>query len=319
MSRVLNIGDIHNPVAHPGYLAFCQDLRDKYRCDTTMFIGDVVDWHAISFHSKHPDAPGPKDEYELSKLHIQNWYRAFPKARVCIGNHDARVVRLAEEQGIPSCLIRSFAEAWETPGWEWENNFTLDDVYYFHGIGTSGIHPAFNSMCKMLMSVVQGHIHSAGGIKWRANPVRRIFGMDTGCGIDDRAYAFAYGQDQKVRSILSAGVVIDGVPHHEIMPIGPGEKYHRSRFAAGVNANEKVSVLFRGGTVGRSADRRLFGRLSAGGSKAGNPSVKSSDSRNRQPDEKRGQGRKRPGDNAARPARDSVRQRDRGKVRSAAR
>lgn len=235
MSRVLVVGDIHAPVTHPGYLSFCQDLRDKHKCDQVILIGDVVDWHAISFHSKHPDAPGPKDEYELAKAEIKGWHRAFKKARVCIGNHDARVIRTAEEAGIPSQFIRSYADIWETPGWEWNTDFIVDDTYYFHGTGTAGVHPSFNTMMKQLMPVVQGHIHSAGGIKWRANPMRRIFGMDTGCGIDDRAYAFAYGRDQKIRSILSAGVVIDGIPHHEIMPIGPGEKYHRSQFTAAHN------------------------------------------------------------------------------------
>lgn len=276
MARVLVIGDIHNPVAHPGYLAFCQDLRAKHRCDQIMFIGDVVDWHAISFHSKHPEAPGPKDEYELAKLHIGNWNRAFPVANVCIGNHDARVVRTVEEAGVPACLIRDFADAWGTKHWKWENSFTLDDVYYFHGTGTSGIHPAFNSMCKMLMSVVQGHIHSAGGIKWRANPVRRIFGMDTGCGIDDRAYAFAYGRDQKVRSILSAGVVIDGIPHHEIMAIGPGEKYHRSRFKEVEKPHaSKTTVALSGGefvsTAPGPVPRRMHGEQAEPAGSANDP------------------------------------------------
>jgi hypothetical protein len=42
--------------------------------------------------------------------------------------------------------------------------------------------------------------------------------------------AFAYGHALATRSILAAGLVIDGIPYHEIMPIGPGERYHRSRF-----------------------------------------------------------------------------------------
>lgn len=228
--RILVVGDIHEPVSHPGYLRFCQDLYRGSKCNAVVFIGDVVDWHAISFHSVHPDAPGPKDEHELALQKIQKWHKAFPQAKVCIGNHDARVIRVAEENGIPSRFIRSYAETWETSGWKWEQDFIFDDVYYFHGCGTSGVHPAFNSMLKQLMSVCQGHIHSAGGIKWRANPQRRVFGLDTGCGIDDRAYAFAYGRDQKIRSILSAATVIDGLPQHHIMPCGPGEKYNRRKF-----------------------------------------------------------------------------------------
>lgn len=228
--KTLVIGDIHAPVTHPGYLRFCRDLYHQHDCNQVVFIGDVVDWHAISFHTHHPEAPGPDDEYQLAAMCVQQWYKAFPKARVCIGNHDARVIRLAETVNIPKRFIRDYKDTWQTPGWTWADDFILDDVYYFHGTGSGGLHPAYNTMGKMLMSVVQGHIHSAGGIKWKANPQKRVFGMDTGCGIDDRAYAFAYGQMLKVRSILSAGVVIDGVPQHVIMPIGRGEKYHRSRF-----------------------------------------------------------------------------------------
>jgi len=230
MSRVLVVGDVHEPCSHPGYLSFCRDLRDRHKCDQIMFIGDVVDWQAISFHTHHPEAPGPKDEYALAAQGIKKWTKAFPEAKVCIGNHDERVIRVAEAAGIPSRFIRDYKETWETPGWDWDNEHTIDDVYYFHGTGCGGVHPAFNTMSKMLMSVVMGHIHSAAGLKWRANPNRRIFGLDTGCGIDDKAIAFAYGRHNKIRSILSAAVIDNGVPMHFVMQCGPGEEYHRSKF-----------------------------------------------------------------------------------------
>lgn len=232
MSRVLYIGDIHEPVSHPGYLPFCCDLSDKYDCDQVVFIGDVVDHHAISFHAHHPEANGPQKESELALAGVQRWCEAFPVAKVCIGNHDARVVRLAESVNIPKKFIREYKETWQTPDWEWANEFIIDDVYAFHGTGISGVHPAWNAMQKKMMSIVMGHIHSAAGIVWMANPDRRMFGMSLGCGIDDRAIEFAYGAHLIKRSVLGAGVVLDGVPFHEIMPIGPGEKYHRSKFAA---------------------------------------------------------------------------------------
>ncbi len=228
--RVLVVGDIHEPVSHPGYLKFNQDLRDKYRCDHVVLIGDVIDWHAVSFHAHHPEAPGPSDEYELALAGVEKWVKAFPKALVCIGNHDERLNRLSETVNIPQKFLRDYNEIWHTPHWNWDYEHALDGVYYCHGTGCGGLHPAFNLMKKMLGSAVMGHIHSAGGVKWSASPDRRTFGMDTGCGIDDKAVAFAYGRHQKVRSIISAGVVVDGIPYHEVCPIGPGERYHRSRF-----------------------------------------------------------------------------------------
>ena len=231
MARVLVIGDVHEPVSHPAYKQFCRDIYRKWRCNTTVFIGDIVDWHAISFHAAHPECPGPSDEYELAKVCVAAWYKRFPNARVCIGNHDERVVRLAASVGIPAKLLRDYRDAWNTPKWVWDHDFIIDDVYYFHGTGNGGVHPAFNAMKKQLMSTVMGHCHSTAGVKFLVNPQRRIFGMDTGTGIDVRAFQFAYGKHCVKKPILSCGVILDGnKPYLEIMPIGDNEKYNRERF-----------------------------------------------------------------------------------------
>jgi hypothetical protein len=236
MSRVLVAGDPHNPAGHPGYRPFLKDLRRKYKTDKTVIIGDIADLQAISFHAANPHCPGPTDEYLLTKQCIQQWYKDFPNAIVTVGNHDARVIRLAESVNIPARFIRDYNEVWKTPNWKWVDDVIIDDVYYFHGTGRSGMHPAFNAMKDFLMSVVMGHCHSASGVKWRANPHKRTFGMDTGCGIDVDAYQFAYGKHMRSRPILSAGVVIDGMPFHHIMDCGVGEKYHKSRFTKVVGA-----------------------------------------------------------------------------------
>lgn len=233
MSRVLVIGDIHEPCSHPGYLPFVRDLQRKHKTDKVVFIGDVVDWTAVSFHAHNPECPGPKDEYLLAAEKVKKWNKAFPVAKVCIGNHDERLLRLAETVNIPAYFLRDYGDIWKTPKWDWAGEHVMDDVYYFHGTGNSGMHPAFNAMKKMLMSTVMGHCHTAAGVKWAANPNRRIFGLDTGCGIDDKAAAFAYGRHFKARSILSAAVVLDGLPYHEVMPCGPGEKYHKRKWLKG--------------------------------------------------------------------------------------
>lgn len=232
MSRTLVIGDIHEPVSHPAYLKFCIDMYTRNRCDSVVFIGDVVDWHGISFHARSPSAPGVEREYELAYAGVQRWYQAFPDAYVMVGNHDERVLRLAESVNIPSSLIRNYAEVWDTPGWSWQYDLIQDEVYYFHGTGRSGKYPAWNAVQAMGMSVVMGHVHSAAGVKWGASPNRRWFGMDTGCGVDDKAYAFAYNKHNKIRSMLGCGIVDDGIGHYIPMQCGPGETYARSKFKA---------------------------------------------------------------------------------------
>jgi len=231
MARVLVIGDTHEPYTHPGYLAFCQDLAEEWAIDKVVHIGDVTDWHSVSFHLKRPEMPGPAEEYARARVAVARWYERFPVAQVCIGNHDERVYRLGRTVGIPDELIRTYEDIWDTPTWDWEDQHVIDGVVYRHGTGVSGVHPAYNAALKMCCSVVIGHTHAAGGVKFIVGPMTRHFGMDVGCGVDDRALAFAYAGNSLRKSVLSAGIVLDGCPYYEPMPIGRGERYHRSRFS----------------------------------------------------------------------------------------
>src|ERR1700722_6285708 len=78
MAKVLAVGDTHLPAVHPGYLAFCSDLYDKYDCDTAVHIGDFVDHHAISAHDPSPEADGPLGEYAEALDLAAKWYCTFP-------------------------------------------------------------------------------------------------------------------------------------------------------------------------------------------------------------------------------------------------
>ncbi|KKL26420.1 hypothetical protein LCGC14_2395430, partial [marine sediment metagenome] len=177
-----------------------------------------------------PESPGPADEYELAKTEVKKWSRAFPKADVCIGNHDERPTRLAKSVSIPEFMIRPYSELWPAKQWTWDWKFSYDGVCYRHGTGCAGIHPAWNLMNKTYQSAVIGHLHTRAGIKWTCNENQRTFGMDVGCGIDEKAWQFIYGRDHLIRPFLSAGAVIDGIPYHEPMLCGKGETYHDSKF-----------------------------------------------------------------------------------------
>ena len=222
--RVLALSCPHEPCSRDGFLAFCKKIYKKWRCNKTVILGDLVDWHGISFHARHPESPGVSDEYDLAFKGVQKWYKAFPNAIVCAGNHDERIIRLAESVDIPAKFLRDYKDIWQTPKWEWCYEKVIDDVYYFHGVGYGGLHPAFNAARQMSMSVCMGHIHSTAGIKWLVNPQKRWFGMDVGCGVDDKKYAFAYGKHMKRKSVISCGVVVDGMPYHEMCPL---EQYQK--------------------------------------------------------------------------------------------
>lgn len=229
--RIGIVGDPHLPFCHPKYLRFCKDTFAKWRVNKIHIIGDLVDNHAISTSWDHdPNGYSAGHELEAALKQIERWKTAFPKATVSIGNHDTRAFRAANKAGLPDKFLKSYAEVWETPRWDWQFSHTFDGVLYEHGTGSSGKDAAIDRAIQKRTKLVMGHTHTYAGVKWHTNETSRIFGLQVGCGIYMPSYAFAYGRDFPVRPVLGCGVVIDGDEAHFIpMPCGRGEKYHARR------------------------------------------------------------------------------------------
>jgi predicted phosphodiesterase len=188
-NRVLIIGDLHSPFILYGYLQFCQEIYFKYNCNRVVFIGDLLDNHYSSYHEADPDGHSAKAELLKAKAEIANWYKAFPKAKVCLGNHDLIPNRKAMTSGLSNSWIKTIDEVLETPNWEFSEEFEIDNVTYVHGIARK----ARIRAQKELTSVVQGHYHSESYIDFFVGKNYKIFGMQVGCGIDKKSYAMAYG------------------------------------------------------------------------------------------------------------------------------
>jgi len=205
------IGDLHAPFTHRGYLRFCSDIFEAWSVSQVVFIGDVVDHHRLSFHQQDPSSHSAEDEASLAMIEVQRWYDVFPSAKVCIGNHDERHFRVARSSGMPDRYVKSYKDLWETPGWDWKMEHWIDNVLYEHGTGSSGRDAAYRRAVDKRTSLVMGHVHTGGGVKFHCNERSRIFGLNVGCGIDVRSFAFAYGRPFPVRPTLGCGIVIGGV------------------------------------------------------------------------------------------------------------
>lgn len=202
------IGDTHFPFCHPRYLDFCRDTFAEYNVGQIVHIGDIVDNHAISRHKTEPVADGVISEYEKAKAMVEEWASVFPNMTITIGNHDSILERQASELGVPSAFLKSQKELYEMPkGWNMVEDIIIDNVLYKHGVGSGGMHGAYNSARRQCMSVVQGHTHSFAGTQSIATPQKLWFGMSVGCGIDVDAYAFLYGKYMENRPILGCGIV----------------------------------------------------------------------------------------------------------------
>lgn len=239
--RIGIVPDTHFPAEHPGALDFILDTFDAWEVEQVVHIGDVSDLHGPSFHDKHPEMPGPEDEYEQAKQATQSWDHALRDAgfitkkrpmKVCIGNHDDRPRRVAAKYGVAQGFMASYNDSWGT-AWDWGTQFLIDGALYTHGHkGCSGGRtPAFTTLLNGCdTSLVIGHYHVRGGIVPMCGHTSRRWAMSVGCLLDRLHPAMAYAEGTVLKQILSCGVVIDGHPYYEMMPCGRGELYHRSNF-----------------------------------------------------------------------------------------
>jgi len=209
--RVLAIGDQHLPFEHKDYLDFCKQTKKKYKCNSIVMVGDVVDSHAISFHEHDPDGMSSGLELKEARLRLRQWVKAFPKVKICLGNHDVLPYRQAKSNGLSSEYIKDLNTILGLPSsWKFSFNHLIDNVMYTHGTGYSGKYPHVQAATDEGRSVVIGHCHSVLGIEYLMNSTSRKFGLSTGCGIDRKKYGFAYGKDFRRKPALGCGVIING-------------------------------------------------------------------------------------------------------------
>ena len=203
--NVLVIGDLHEPFCLDNYLSHCIETYNKYKCNEVVFIGDIIDNHASSYHETDPDGHSAGQELKMAIQRIKQWYQAFPKATVIIGNHDRLIMRKAYSSGLSKMWIKDYAEVLGTPGWNFTESIEIDDVLYIHGEGGT----ARARVRRDLQSIVQGHLHSQAYIDWCVGAKFKLFGMQVGCGIDHKSYAMAYGKEGP-KPAIACGVVLQG-------------------------------------------------------------------------------------------------------------
>ena len=205
-SRILVIGDLHEPFCLDSYLDHCQYIYSKHNCNKVIFIGDLIDNHFSSYHETDPDGMSGAEELEFAIKRIARWYEAFPKADVLIGNHDRLIRRKAFSGNIPKAWIKSYKEVLKTPKWKFKDRVVYDNVQYVHGeAGTA------RTKCKSdLMSTVQGHLHTQAYTEYSLSLI---------C-IDFDQYSFAYAKRGKKPAIGCAVVFGGKTCINELMELG---------------------------------------------------------------------------------------------------
>jgi metallophosphoesterase superfamily enzyme len=209
---------------HPRFIRFLKNIDRKYQCNKWVHLGDLVDWHAISYHEKDTDLPSASYEKTEAMKQVRKLHNAFPDVEFLIGNHDSLPQRKARTVGIPDSEVVSFKDSWGLDGWNIHPRYAdikIDGVIYRHGDKEKGGQrlAALANAKEQHCSLVQGHLHAQLGIEHAGNHDRLIWGMQVGCGTLPNHPAMKYSRVYSARPILGCGVIINGKPQIEAMPL----------------------------------------------------------------------------------------------------
>ena len=145
----------------------------------------------------------------------------FPKMDILESNHGSLVWRKARTNGIPKHYIKSYNDVLGVgDGWQWHFDLTIDlpngqKCYVHHGKSPD----VLKLSQSMSMNSIQGHYHNSFNIQYWSSPRQLYWSMQVGCLIDDKSLAMAYNKLTVNRPIIGCGVIIDGVPKLEAMPL----------------------------------------------------------------------------------------------------
>lgn len=215
---ILVISDLHCPYQHPDAVRFLAAVKNKFKPDTVVCIGDEADFHALSYHESNPDLAAAGDELDRAIEALKPIYKLFPKCSVIESNHGSMVLRKALTGGIPSRAIKSYNDILLAPkGWKWVPDLILQTelgpVYFCHGKSSA----AGRLASQYGMSTCQGHYHEKAQLHYISTPERLMFDMHTGCLANDKSLALQYNKINPKRPIVSLAVIINGVP--QIVPM----------------------------------------------------------------------------------------------------
>ena len=204
--RVLIIPDTHAPFEHPDAYTFLAAVKQKYLTEDsiTLHLGDEIDGHSISFHDNDPDLPfSPSSELEAAIESVHRLQEIFPQMYLCESNHGSLVYRRQKAAGLPRHVFKSYQEILGTPEWQWHEDYILQtkmgDIYICHG------KTSVNGKLSKEMGTygaIQGHFHGKFQVLWSTTATGERWDAFSGCLVNRRSLAFAYGKNHIPKPIL---------------------------------------------------------------------------------------------------------------------
>lgn len=229
-SRILVIPDLHAPYHHPDTIEFLIDVAAAIRPSRVISLGDETDGHALSFHDSDPNLDSAGAELEKAKEFLTRLANIFPVVDVCHSNHGSLIFRRAHKSGLPVQYIKSYRDVLfpngNGDGWSWHEKVSLvlpnGDLCIFQHQSSGDI---LSNAAHERANIVQGHEHGQFCIDYRSSTSALYWAMISGCLIDPKALAFAYGKLFPKKPIIGVSAIIDSQPLLIPMPMDSSGRY----------------------------------------------------------------------------------------------
>ncbi len=228
--RILIIPDQHAPYQHKAAIAFLRDVAALLDPTRVINLGDETDGHALSFHDSDPNLDSAGPELYKARKFIAELAELFPVMDICHSNHGSLVYRKAFKTGIPVEYIKPYRDILFPDGggegWSWSDKVyaTLPngDTTLFQHQSAGDI---LNNAAHERANIVQGHEHGDYFIRYRSSTSALYWAMVSGCLIDRKALAFAYGKLFPKKPIIGCSAIIDSQPVLIPMPMDDDGNY----------------------------------------------------------------------------------------------
>ena len=231
---ILFVPDLHIPYEHPDALEFIKAIKKEYAPSLVVNLGDMLDFHAISFHDSDPSLLSAGDELKEAQKRIKKWEKVIPEQIIVGSNHGDLPLRKFMANGLPKEFIKSYNDIYGvSKKWQFVDDLTLQtssahvpDLYVAHGIRKNALQVAQQRGQRFIC----GHFHEDFSVKYAGNPNSLIWAVMGGCLIDKKSRAFAYNKLNLNRPLLGCTVVLNGVPFNIPMILDQKGRWIREIF-----------------------------------------------------------------------------------------
>lgn len=213
--RVLLYGDLHAPYQHKDALKFLASVKDEFKPDRVIDMGDTLDQYSVSRYPKHPGSDDVVRELKKAKKVVSKVASLFPRLDILASNHCDRLYKKATVAGIPREYLLPYNELIGAPkGWKWhqEMSITFDStrekLFLVHTLAGPTLSLSKNFGC----NVAVGHKHNNFGIQWHTTPSSSHYAIDVGCLVSDEGYPFSYNKGNVFRPTRGCVMILEGEP-----------------------------------------------------------------------------------------------------------